>query len=152
MIDVRNPFAGLNLNLFVVMHALLRHQSARLAAKEFGVTASAVSHTLRELRATFDDPLIVRMGHGLAPTSRALALAAPLREAPALLANTIQVTDRFEPTASTRRVVIATSDDAGPTVIRGFAARPRDGSGASNGVGYSGPWHVVDRPARTGRS
>lgn len=55
MTDRRNPLAGINLNLFAVLDAMLRHRSVTRAAQELEVTPSAVSHSLRDLRALLDD-------------------------------------------------------------------------------------------------
>ncbi len=69
----------LDLNLLVVLDALLEHGSTVEAARRLGRTQSAVSHALRRLRERFGDPLFVRVGRALAPTARAEALRAPLR-------------------------------------------------------------------------
>ena len=54
--------------------ALMEHRSVTRAADALGLTQSAVSHTLRALRARLDDPLLIRIGNALHPTPRALAL------------------------------------------------------------------------------
>lgn len=81
-----------DLNLLVVLDALLRSRSTTLAARRLGRTQSAVSHALRRLRVTFDDPLFVRAGAALRPTPAAESLHAPLRamllQAEGLLART----------------------------------------------------------------
>ena len=41
MADPRNRLAGINLNLFPVLDAMLRHQSVRRSAEELGVTNAA---------------------------------------------------------------------------------------------------------------
>lgn len=80
----------MDLNLLVVLRALLIHGSATRAAEHLGRSQSAVSHALGRLRALFDDPLFVRVGNDMSPTAFAAALAAPLdqllREAEQLLA------------------------------------------------------------------
>src|SRR5689334_2453999 len=76
-----------------------------------GVTQSAMSSSLAQLRALFEDPLFRRTAHGIEPTPRALALAAPLSEALRLLERTL-TKDSFDPATSTRTFVLAASDHA----------------------------------------
>lgn len=119
----RAPLAGINLNLFPVLDALLRHRSATRAAAELGVTPSAVSHALRELRAQFDDPLFVRRGGGLAPTERALHAAPSLRDALALLDGTLHDEPHFDPATCRRHFVVSTIDDGSPVYHGALVAR-----------------------------
>lgn len=112
MADARNRLAGINLNLFPVLDAMLRHHSVTRSAQELGVTPSAVSHSLRELRALLDDPLFVRAGTGMLPTQRARELGAALRGGLGLLGRVVQPQAVFDPAASTRVCAIATSDEA----------------------------------------
>lgn len=72
---------GLDLNLLRVLDALLRHGSTVRAADALGMSQPAVSAALGRLRQRLGDPLFVRRGQGLAPTPRAQAMEAPLREA-----------------------------------------------------------------------
>jgi DNA-binding transcriptional LysR family regulator len=76
---------SIDLNLLVVLDAVLRERSATKAASRLHVTQSAVSNALRRLRALFDDALVVRTAHGFVLTPRAHALAPILR---ALLSDT----------------------------------------------------------------
>lgn len=68
-------------NQLRVLDALLRTESTVQAARELGLSQSAVSHALRKLRETFDDPLFVKVGRRLAATERARELRVPLDEA-----------------------------------------------------------------------
>lgn len=72
--------SAIDLNLLLVLDALLRTASATHAARLLGRTQSAVSHSLQRLRDLFDDPLFVRVGARLRPTPRAEELRAPLAE------------------------------------------------------------------------
>lgn len=78
-----------DLNLLVTLNALLAEGSVAGAARRLGLSPSAMSRALARLRATMDDPLLVRAGRGLVPTPRALALRERigplLREAEAAL-------------------------------------------------------------------
>jgi len=105
----RVDLATFNLNLLVALDALLHARSVSVAAREAGVTPSAMSHSLGELRELLGDPLLVRAGRGMALSPRAEALARPLR---ALLRDVDRVLagDAFEPATAERRFVIAAPD------------------------------------------
>jgi len=121
--DRRNQLAGVNLNLFPVLDAMLRHQSVTRAAQELGVTPSAVSHSLRELRALLDDPLFVRSGTGMAPTQRARQLELELRGALGALGEVVRRKPEFDPSTSGRTVIIATSDEVTLSLLPGVLGR-----------------------------
>jgi len=111
MANCRNALAGVNLNLFPVLDAMLRHRSVSKAAQELGVTPSAVSHALRELRALLDDPLFVRSGVGMMPTRRATDVEIALRGSLGALSEVVQRRAEFDPAASRRSFSVATSDE-----------------------------------------
>lgn len=69
-----------DLNLLVVLDALLEEQSVTRAAKRLGSSQPTISSTLARLRDLFGDPLFVRTQRGLLPTPRAVALSAPLKQ------------------------------------------------------------------------
>lgn len=75
-----HPLSGVDLNLLVVLDELLRVRSTTKAARRLGRTQSAVSHALARLRLTFRDPLFVRAGSTLRPTTVAESLESPLRQ------------------------------------------------------------------------
>ncbi|CAN5881834.1 LysR family transcriptional regulator [soil metagenome] len=101
--------ASVNLNHLVAFDALLGERSVTRAARRLGVTQSAMSNALRQLRLMFDDPLFLRRSSGIEPTARALALAAPIRRGLAALDAALAPAE-FDPGTSERTFVIATSD------------------------------------------
>jgi len=117
--------SAIDLNLFLVLHAVLEERSATRAAARLNVTQSAVSNALARLRRLLGDPLVVRHGRGLVPTPRAEELAPLLREATERLALAI---DRrgFIAAETTRTFTIALSDNYQacevPRIARAFAA------------------------------
>jgi DNA-binding transcriptional LysR family regulator len=98
-----------NLNLFVAFDALITAGSVSRAAARIGVTQSAMSNSLRQLRGLFNDPLFTRSSHGIVATPRARALAGPVREALRLLERTLNA-EQFDPAASSRTFVMIASD------------------------------------------
>lgn len=99
-----------DLNLLVVLDALLELGSVTAAARRLGVTQSAASRALTRLRELFGDPLFVRRGRGVAPTRLAQQLASPLRQR--LLELDALIGDRgvFDPATSRRRFRIVAFD------------------------------------------
>src|SRR5215470_17609295 len=68
------PMATPDLNLLVTLDVLLAEGSVARAAARLHLSPSAMSRALARLREATGDPLLVRAGRGLVPTSRALAL------------------------------------------------------------------------------
>jgi len=110
MIDIhRVNITATNLNLFVAFDALYAESHVSRAAKRIGITQSAMSNALKNLRALLGDPLFLRTSHGIVPTPRARELAVPVREGLRLFESALRPR-RFEPSTSTRTFTIATSD------------------------------------------
>lgn len=95
---VMNNLRSVDLNLLVVLDALLAERHLSRAASRLNMSQPAVSHALARLRQLLDDPLFRREGGGMVPTVRALTLALPLAEAIAQI-RTVLGPDLFEPTA-----------------------------------------------------
>src|SRR3990167_8029844 len=73
--------ARFDLNLLRVFDAIFVKGGVSAAARHLNLSQPAISHALAKLRDVFGDPLFVRQGNRLVPTSVARALAAPVREA-----------------------------------------------------------------------
>nr|HMR07523.1 LysR family transcriptional regulator [Polyangiaceae bacterium] len=63
--------SSFDLNLLVVLDALLETRSVKKAAARVSLSPSAVSHALSRLRDALADPLLVRAGRQLVLTPRA---------------------------------------------------------------------------------
>ena len=61
-------------NLLIVLDALLSEQSVMGAARRLGLSSSAMSRALGRLRDTTQDPLLVRAGRRMVPTSYAKSI------------------------------------------------------------------------------
>jgi len=66
--------AGIDLNLLVVLAAVLQEQGVTSAARRLGLSQSATSHALGRLREQLDDPILLRTARGMVPTARARAM------------------------------------------------------------------------------
>jgi DNA-binding transcriptional LysR family regulator len=104
-----SSLAGIDLNLFLVLHAVLSEGSVTRAAQKLHVTQSAVSNALARLRELLQDPLFVRNGRGLVPTPRARELAPLVQRALGALQAAVGGS-AFDPAQSTRRFTLAWSD------------------------------------------
>lgn len=69
---------AIDLNLLLVLDALLQERSVTRAAGRLHLSQPAVSHALDRLRALFRDPLLERRGTQMVPTQRATELSAQL--------------------------------------------------------------------------
>src|SRR5215472_1257480 len=101
--------SSIDLNLFLVLHAVLEERSATRAARRLHVTPSAVSNALARLRALLGDPLLVRSGRGVVPTPRAAALAPALARALRDLDQAVHG-DAFDPATTDRELTLAMAD------------------------------------------
>ncbi|MFW2829559.1 LysR family transcriptional regulator [Sphingomonas sp. ID0503] len=83
---------SVDLNLLVIVDALLDEAHVGRAAERLGLTQPAASNALARARALFDDPLLVRASSkGFRRTPRAEAIREPLRVALAELAGVVSL-------------------------------------------------------------
>ncbi len=110
MIMNKTNLAGIDLNLIVVLAALLEEKSVTRAAQTLGSSQSAVSHALRRLRVLLDDPLFVRSPEGMLATPAALALVEPLRDILGRMEDVFLRAKRFDPARDSRCFMIGFTD------------------------------------------
>jgi DNA-binding transcriptional LysR family regulator len=75
----------MDLNLYKVFSAILRHGSVSRAAQSLGLTQPATSNALTRLRRQLDDPLFIRSKNGMLPTKFAKEMAPEIERALATL-------------------------------------------------------------------
>ncbi|HZI12534.1 MAG TPA: LysR family transcriptional regulator [Myxococcus sp.] len=114
--------SGINLNLVVALDALLAEASVTRAAARVGVTQSAMSHSLRQLRELLGDALLIRGRGGMVLTPRAQQLAAPLHRGLLELQRALRNEPVFEPLTATRRFTLATGDYFAAALLPGLLA------------------------------
>ncbi len=88
---------NINLNLLLVFEAMAAERSTTKAGHVLGISQSAVSNSLAQLRSTFDDPLFVRVKNVMVPTPKALELARPIHEALQLFRSAVGNGKPFDP-------------------------------------------------------
>ena len=113
----RSHISGLDLNLLVVLDAVLTEKNVSKAARRIGTTQPSVSRSLAQLRKWFADPLFVRSRHGMSPTAGAEALQVELRSVLEQVDLLVRRRAQFSPEASTRTFHIATADYAQALVL-----------------------------------
>lgn len=102
--------AATDLNLLVVLRALLLERHVTRAAGRVGLSQSATSHALSRLRELFADPLLVRSGRALVLTPRAARLLPALERGLGDLGGALAGEPDFEPSTARRMFTIGTSD------------------------------------------
>lgn len=102
--------SGIDLNLLVVLRALLSERHVTRAAARVGLSQSATSHALSRLRELLADPLLVRSGRVLSLTPRALRLLPTLERALGELEMVVSGESRFDPSTARRTFSIGMAD------------------------------------------
>lgn len=110
-----------DLNLFVVLDALLETRSITRAGERLRIGASATSSALGRLREHFGDELLVRVGRRMEPTALALTLREPVRDLLLRSQATLAAQTRFDPGSTTRRFVFNASDYVVTVLLAPFA-------------------------------
>lgn len=123
--DPSSALAGLNLNLLLVLVALVERRSVALAARQVGLSASAMSHALARLRRALADPILVRTARGMVATPRAQELLSRIGPALAQVEAALAEGRRFEPAGAQRLVRIYANDLAQLSLVAPLAARLR---------------------------
>ncbi|SHL66755.1 LysR substrate-binding domain-containing protein [Roseibium suaedae] len=118
-----NNLRAIDLNLLVVLDALIAEQHLSRAAERLNMSQPAVSHALARLRRLLDDPLFTREGGRLMPTLRTLELTLPLSEALSQI-RTVLTPAAFDP-ASRHLFRIAASDFGTSLLLPGMMQRLR---------------------------
>src|SRR4051812_42118004 len=99
-----------DLNLLPVLSALLAERNVSRAARQLGLTQSAVSHALTRLRKEFGNDLFVRAARGVVPTPFMLELAPRLEALVGALDGVYRRDEGFDPLRAKARLTIATTD------------------------------------------
>lgn len=112
----RLRLSAVNLNLLPALDALLQECHVTRAADRAGVTQSAMSYSLRQLRDLLEDPLLVRGPGGMVRTARAEELAPRVRAALEHVERALAPV-AFDPASSTRGFSIASADSTFATTV-----------------------------------
>ena len=106
-------FHGVNLNLLVVMNALMEEGTVSGAAVRLNLSQPAISNALAQLRTHYQDKLFVSVGSRMVATELAQRVAQPIRDILLQSQAVIQERSGFEPANAKRRFFVAVSDYEG---------------------------------------
>lgn len=100
-------FKGLDLNLLVVLDALLEEESVSKAALRLNVSQPAISAALAKLRWHTGDELLQKIGRTARLTPRALAMMKPLKEILIQIESTVKGQSEIDPVSFDRDFTIS---------------------------------------------
>ena len=112
---------GIDLNLLVILAALLEERHVSRAAGALNMSQPAVSHALGRLRALLGDPLLVRAAGGWRLTARAREIEPQLRSM-IETAKAVLGVSAFEPAKARRAFRLGMSDYGSAVVLPRLAA------------------------------
>ena len=92
----------IDLNLLVVFEALMVEGSVAGAAVKLGKTPSAISHALARLRDQLGDPLLVKVGGRMQPSTFAMTLIEDVRPILRSIKRVLALPEPFDPATSNR--------------------------------------------------
>jgi DNA-binding transcriptional LysR family regulator len=113
--------SAIDLNLLVVLNALLATRSTTLAGKRLALSQPATSHALARLREHFRDPLLVRAGRSLVPTPLAEWLAPRVARALEGVGAAFELPSGFDPKRSERVFQVGAGDYAAHALVPALA-------------------------------
>jgi DNA-binding transcriptional LysR family regulator len=111
---------GIDLELLVTLEALLTESNVTRVARRLHLSQPTVSVRLGKLRRLFDDPLLVSGPRGMQPTTRGLALLAPLRDALSGVERMLSAQTPFDPASAEFTWRVAASDNAQYAILAPF--------------------------------
>ena len=116
-----NSLGKIDLNLFVVLEAIFTEGNITQASKSLNLTQPAVSHALARLRHLLNDPLFVRDGHKMVPTSLTRQLIGPVRTGLREMTGVLSQLDDFDPGTSRRHFRIGLRHTIESTIFPALA-------------------------------
>jgi LysR family transcriptional activator of mexEF-oprN operon len=107
----RNELRKADINLMVVFETLMQERNVTRAAEKLFLGQPTISAALNRLRALFNDPLFIRVGHRMEPTARANEIIHHLSPALDAMSVALSLTRDFDPASSDMTFRIGLSDD-----------------------------------------
>ncbi|HET7540644.1 MAG TPA: LysR family transcriptional regulator [Polyangiaceae bacterium] len=101
--------SALDLNLLLVLDAVLSERSVARAAQRLHVTPPAISNALGRLRDALGDPIVTRSGRGIVPTPRALELGRAISRSLAEIGRALHG-EAFDPRTAQAVLTLALAD------------------------------------------
>lgn len=117
-----------NLNLLIVFEAMMAERNTTKAGEQLGLSQSAVSNSLSQLRILFGDPLFVRIRNEMVPTPRAMELIGPISDALAQMQKVVAPPEAYNAAESKRTFRIGMTDYTAFVMLSGILTRVRSAS------------------------
>ena len=108
---------NIDLNLLVVLDALLTEKHVTRTGIRLHLSQPAISHSLNKLRVLLDDPLLIRQGNEVVLSVRAQNLQAPLKAILGQIESLLGQSIDFVPAESQRTFRVAMSDYGASIVL-----------------------------------
>lgn len=99
-----------DMNLLIVLGVLMEERSVTRTGIRLGRTQSAISNSLRKLRDTLNDPLLVRGADGMVLTPRAIALQGQVQSILGMTQECLSQSTAFDPSTTTGRIRLSAPD------------------------------------------
>ena len=133
---------GLDLNLLVVLDALLTERNVTRAGLHIHLSQSATSGALARLRVFFRDELLIQAGREMVLTPLAQGLVEPVRDILLRVQATVAVTTTFDPATIARRFTVMGSDYVMSVLLTSVMQRcEREAPGISFDLRQTTPSH-----------
>jgi len=134
---------GVDLNLLLVLQALLEERHVTRAATRLGLSQSATSHALSRLRELYGDPLLVRAGRELTLSPRAERLLPRLSQGLDELGAAVADEPAFDPRTARHHFKLGSSDYGQVVLLPRLLARlARDAPGVE--ISVNGDSHLPE--------
>lgn len=115
---------NIDLNLLTIFEAVYVHKGIVNAAKILNLTPSAISQSIQKLRIIFPDPLFIRKGQGVTPTTYATHLHEYISQGLESILGALDLTGSYD---KKRTITIGTTPSIGalvmPTIYKAVKAR-----------------------------
>ncbi len=131
----------IDLNLLLAFSVLMQERNVSRAAERLLLGQSGLSAALKRLRETLDDELFVRVGRGLQPTARALAIAPAIEDALSGIERAIRPPDAFDPKSWQGEFRIGMCDNLESAFFGPLVARLREFSPGARLIGVAADKH-----------
>lgn len=123
---------AIDLNLLVVLDAILETNSVKGAADRLALTPSATSHALSRLRDVLEDPILVRAGRRMVPSPRVERIRTELRALLEGVERVLEAGREFDPASLNRTFRIVGTDYVELELVPELSRRlARDAPGVS---------------------
>ena len=100
----------LDLNLLLALDALVEEVNVTKAAEKLNMSQSAMSYSLKRLRALLDDPILIRTSRDMEVTPYARKISVAIRQILTDIQNTLLEREVFNPSTAQQDFRIAASD------------------------------------------